>query len=95
MSLANAARRAARWRQRNPGAKYGLRGNDFENMKQQQNGCCLICGRQPKRFCVDHDHVTGKIRGLLCFRCNTGLGAFADSIKGLLAAVAYLQQHGK
>ena len=43
------------------------------------------------KLCVDHDHITGEIRGLLCQQCNKGLGDFADSVEYLKSAVAYLQ----
>lgn len=67
--------RANRYRRR-----YGITVAQYETMLQQQGGCCAICGvskqRVPrlKHFSVDHDHVTGVVRGLLCSGCNTFLG---------------------
>ena len=49
-------------------------------MYNNQNGCCAVCGKHQSEFKrifdVDHDHVTGKVRGLLCRSCNTGLGYY-------------------
>ncbi len=60
--------------------RYGITVEQYDAMLRQQNGLCAICGRAPKRFrlAVDHDHETGEIRGLLCTRCNLGLGWFRD-----------------
>lgn len=80
-------------------AKYGITADDYQRMHDEQDGLCLICEqpetaldrlRRPKRLSVDHDHVTGQIRGLLCARCNPALGLFDEDIEKLLAAVRYL-----
>ena len=56
---------------------------------------CAICGKsaldQKQRMCVDHNHETGQIRGLLCTHCNKALGGFEDDIDILLSAVSYLK----
>jgi hypothetical protein len=71
---------------------------EFNSMFEKQNGLCAICGKPPdmsvKRptFCVDHDHETGKIRGLLCNRCNVGLGNFSDKKELLFSAIDYLSK---
>ncbi len=77
--------------------KYGISGVVFDEMLKAQNGTCAICeggvnGLHP-RFHVDHDHKTGKIRGLLCSKCNNGLGCFRDSVKVLDSAKLYLGKH--
>ena len=63
----------------------------------QQEGRCAICSRHEsefkKRLHVDHDHVTGSIRGLLCQQCNVGLGNFADSCERLTNAKDYLTKY--
>lgn len=57
---------------------------------------CGICGQLPKpgrRLSIDHDHITGLVRGLLCPRCNVALGGLGDTIEGLEAALSYLRRH--
>jgi hypothetical protein len=54
-------------------------------------GKCLICGSEEK-LCLDHDHITGAIRGCLCSFCNTGLGYFKDSTELLQKAIFYLSK---
>lgn len=58
----------------------------------RKKGLCALCRAAPAVH-VDHDHVTGKVRGLLCFNCNGGLGQFKDRIDVLQAAVDYLTPH--
>jgi hypothetical protein len=76
-------------------SRYGITLEDYEKRLANQGGVCAICGGDdPQRgrffFCVDHDHRTGKIRGLLCVTCNDGLGRFGDDRATLLRAAAYL-----
>jgi hypothetical protein len=52
---------------------------------------CKVCG-STRRLCIDHDHNTGKIRGVLCSKCNIGLGMFDDSVARLRAAIDYLKR---
>jgi len=73
-------------------SKYGLTIEQYDIILESQNGVCKICGgANPKRFAVDHDHKTGKIRGLLCSMCNGGLGLFRDNIDFLKKAIEYLK----
>jgi ferredoxin len=53
--------------------RWGLTEAEFNAMREAQDGKCLLCG-QVKKLCVDHSHLTGRIRGLLCIRCNAALG---------------------
>ena len=70
----------------------------YEDLLKKQHGMCAICGVQEKdyiakhgkKFAIDHNHKTGQIRGLLCCKCNRGLGYFQDSITNLENAIAYL-----
>ena len=76
---------------------YGLTFEEFDLMLTHQDNSCAICkgtktyGRH-KRFTVDHDHSTGKIRGLLCHRCNTALGLIGDDIHTLKSMIKYLEK---
>lgn len=72
--------------------KYGLSLQAYELLVQQQQGVCAICGQLCVlgRLCVDHNHTTHKVRGLLCNSCNTGLGYFKDNPQLLEAAAQYL-----
>ncbi len=82
---------------------YGLTEADYEAMEKSQDGLCAIC-RQAETFkhprakkvsalAIDHDHKTGKVRGLLCCRCNWILGSAEDDVNLLREAVAYLEKH--
>lgn len=75
--------------------RYGITYLDFEAMEATQAGLCKICKRPPDgrfdRLHVDHDHKTGKVRGLLCHGCNVSLGRFQDKPEWLDAAAAYLR----
>jgi len=70
--------------------KLGITEKDFAGMKKSQKGRCAICGDKPKILCVDHDHETGDVRGLLCNGCNVALGYLKDNPKTAEAAAAYL-----
>ena len=78
--------------------KYGISLAEFEEMEIKQNGACAICGKKEVhknqwgnvRLSVDHCHISGKVRGLLCKNCNTGLGGFKDNIENLSKAISYL-----
>jgi hypothetical protein len=76
---------------------YGLDYETFAQLTEAQSGVCAVCQSPPPSatapLFVDHDHVTGDVRGLLCRTCNTGIGMLGDSIDGLRAALAYLEQH--
>lgn len=72
---------------------YDITYEDYEKMEKNQLGLCAICKTQPNgRLYIDHDHTTNKVRGLLCQKCNSGLGMFKDNIQNLLNAINYLEQ---
>jgi hypothetical protein len=95
------------WQKRNPEMvelywhrknckRYGLTVESYAGLEAAQGGLCLICmkpSRNGKRLSVDHDHKTGKVRGLLCHVCNQGLGYFYDDPELLRLAAAYLLKH--
>ena len=75
--------------------KYGISLQEYDYLYKRQNGLCAICKEvnlNGWQLAIDHDHKTGKVRGLLCSSCNTGLGLFKDSIENLNSAVDYLER---
>lgn len=73
---------------------YGINLQEYNKMLKNQQGTCKICNSKPKykkSLSVDHCHKTGKVRGLLCGDCNTGLGKFRDNIDSLKNAIKYLK----
>jgi hypothetical protein len=70
---------------------YAMTPAQWEDRFVAQAGRCAICGcASDKRLQVDHDHVTGRVRGLLCGDCNVGLGRFHDNVSWLRSAIVYL-----
>lgn len=76
--------------------KYGISLAEYEHMVEQQGGKCKICGRHTtelaKPLCVDHEHKSKKIRGLLCVRCNWYLGVIKENKSFMLGAIKYLEE---
>ncbi len=74
---------------------YGISYSDFKKLAHKQEGKCALCTLKPKTtLCIDHNHSTGQIRGLLCRSCNGALGVFGDSVEGLHKAILYLEGSG-
>lgn len=71
--------------------KYGLSLDQQQAMFERQKGQCCIC-KEAQPLNVDHDHSTGEVRGLLCHRCNTGVGYFRDNPTFLQRAARYLKK---
>ena len=79
---------------------FGISLQEYNEMLVQQDGVCAICRKpesvwwrkkgQPKKFSVDHDHATGRVRGLLCQKCNSILGYAEDEPLRLIEAARYL-----
>jgi len=99
---ANDRERLKRWRRANPDKtraqklrqQYDLDAETNAALLAAQQGLCAVC-RVRKPTCVDHCHGTGRVRGLLCRPCNSGLGQFRDEPRLLLAAAKYVEEHAK
>lgn len=82
---------------------YGMSLEDYDKMLLGQGGVCAICRNRntgirdgkPIHLSVDHNHNTGKVRGILCYKCNASLGGFDDSVEIIENAIAYLVKYGK
>ena len=79
--------------------RYGISIEQYESLLLNSGNACAICSQRPNgtrarsRLHVDHCHVTGKFRGMLCPNCNTALGMVKDNIKTLRLMIAYLERH--
>ncbi len=85
----NEKKKQERWIKR-----YGITAKEYDKLLKQQNNVCKICKQKckTKKFLsVDHCHSTGKIRGLLCVKCNSALGMLNDNIKYFESAIEYLK----
>jgi len=78
--------------------KFKMTVEEYDAILEKQNGVCLLC----KNVCdtgnslaVDHDHDSGKIRGLLCKNCNTALGLFKDNVDVMTRAIEYIEMHSE
>jgi hypothetical protein len=76
--------------------KYGITISEYDLLFKEQEGACAICkthqSTQPIALAVDHCHTTGKVRGLLCGKCNRGIGLFEDREDILVSAIHYLKE---
>jgi len=76
--------------------KYGITAEQYNALVEKQHGACAICSlpcSSGRRLSVDHDHRSGKIRGLLCVNCNQSIGKFKDNPALLDRAAAYLEKN--
>jgi len=82
------------WKKYRLKKNYGITIEQYDEMAQKQNHRCAICKKHQselvQRLSVDHDHITGNIRGLLCAGCNRALGVFRDDPELLMSAIGYL-----
>lgn len=84
-----------RKRERRHVSAYGITVADRERMLEEQGNVCAICGGPPTgnrwdTFVIDHDHISGKVRGLLCSNCNVAIGLLNDDPKLIERAMEYL-----
>ena len=77
--------------------KFGITAEELAALLLKQNGRCAICRtKEPSGsgdWAIDHDHVTGQVRGLLCTRCNLAIGLLRDDPKVITAALRYVERH--
>lgn len=73
--------------------KYGILPDRLESMIAEQDGKCAVCSGALDRPQVDHDHVSGAVRGILCPNCNMALGLLQDSPDVIRSAALYLERH--
>jgi len=75
--------------------QYGISMEQFDALLEFQGGGCALCSKPieklRRRMNIDHDHKNGKVRGILCSGCNTGLGHLGDNVEGLKKALYYLE----
>tara|TARA_B100001250_G_C19601306_1_gene700751 strand:+ start:59 stop:481 length:423 start_codon:yes stop_codon:yes gene_type:complete len=72
---------------------YGITADEYDVLLETQGNVCAICREYPyqhKKLAVDHDHATGRVRGILCENCNRGIGMFKDRPELLQSAIEYL-----
>lgn len=92
----NYQRRKSYWRIKRLKKEYNLTIEEFDNMLENQEYKCSICKcllETEWTTNIDHCHVSGKVRSLLCNKCNSGLGSFKDNIEFLEEAIKYLRKH--
>lgn len=100
-SVSNEERAKREYKSKNRWKQYGLTNEQFHELLTGQDDRCAICFRQitldadaKLRPHVDHDHASGRVRGLLCGRCNVGLGMFGDDLEIIEQAQRYLRENG-
>lgn len=88
------------WKRRRAAAvrkyRYGVTDSEYSLLAEAQEYGCAICGQgdQSEDLCVDHNHATGEVRGLLCKKCNSGIGLLGDDPARIAAALAYILKEG-
>ncbi len=73
-------------------SRYGVTDDDYKRLVAEQGGRCALCSAEPTALTIDHCHKTGRVRGLLCNRCNTALGWLGDDADSAYRAFLYLSR---
>lgn len=84
-----------RYRENHLRRKYGLETGEWDERFKAQGSRCAICRGTSPNWHTDHDHFSGKVRGILCQPCNIGLGGFRDSPDSMRAAADYIEAHSE
>lgn len=74
--------------------KYNMTEEEFEALLKEQDNKCACCGKDSPghtNWCIDHDHDTGVVRGILCKMCNSGISWLGDTLEGVTNAINYLR----
>jgi Rps23 Pro-64 3,4-dihydroxylase Tpa1-like proline 4-hydroxylase len=88
--------RAKKTNRKNKLKQYGLTVDQYNQLIENQNNSCLICKKEFSeqiKSHIDHCHASGKVRGILCQKCNQGIGLFYESLESLQSAIEYLKKH--
>lgn len=70
---------------------YNMSVDEYLELHNKQKGFCLICKKEDSNLVIDHCHKSGKVRGLLCAKCNTAIGMLDENVETLLNAIQYLR----
>jgi len=76
--------------------RFNITLDDYNKMSEKQNGVCAICGEvngKGRRLAVDHNHITGEIRGLLCMKCNVAVGKWGEDMQLFEKTLSYLKEN--
>lgn len=77
--------------ERNAQSRYRISREEYEKERDKRKGVCDLCGKRAEQLVLDHDHVTGEIRGFIHNRCNKALGLLGDDLAGVEKAYFYLK----
>lgn len=83
--------------EKNRASNYGITAHDLQRLYNRAGGRCEVCRNPdvpPSQLVIDHNHASGAVRGLLCVKCNTGLGLMQDNPRFMFAGWMYLETHG-
>ena len=83
----------------NRNRKYNITSEEYDNKLKEQNDCCDVCKTHKSEFnynlCVDHNHTTNEVRGLLCYNCNSAYGQLKEDINRMYNLIDYAKKYKK